>query len=86
MPNGTLAGSSITIVEYTPESFTPRDLQTFLETMDPWIPSTTQPNVEFADGAVLVSTPGDNIESNLDLQIAVPLGKPSCERGQVGFI
>lgn len=75
MPNGTLAGSSIQIVEYTPQSFIPNDLAIYLSTIDPWIPSTTQPQVDFVDGAVLVDASGDNLESNLDLQLAVPLGK-----------
>jgi tripeptidyl-peptidase-1 len=75
MPNGTLANSSITIVEYTPQSFVAADLTTYLSNMDPWIPSTTQPHVDFVDGAVLVADSGDNVESNLDLQLAVPLGK-----------
>jgi tripeptidyl-peptidase I len=81
MPNGTLASSSIMIVEYTPQSFIPDDLATYLSTIDPWIPSTTQPQVDFADGAVLVNANGDNTESNLDLQLAVALGKsllPAC--------
>ena len=75
MPNGTLANSSIQIVEYTPQSFIPDDLATYLSTIDPWIPSTTQPQVDFVDGAVLVDASGNNGESNLDLQLAVPLGK-----------
>lgn len=75
MPNGTLANSSITIVEYTPQSFIAADLETYLSTIDPWIPSTTQPQVHFVDGAVLVEASGDNGESNLDLQLAIPLGK-----------
>jgi tripeptidyl-peptidase-1 len=73
MPNGTLANSSIQIVEYTPQSFIADDLTTYLSTADPWIPSTTQPQVDLVDGAVLES--GNNTESNLDLQLAVPLGK-----------
>jgi tripeptidyl-peptidase I len=75
MPNGTLANSSIQIVEYTPQSFIPNDLAIYLSSMDPWIPSTIQPQVDFVDGAVLVDASGDNLESNLDLQLAVPLGK-----------
>jgi tripeptidyl-peptidase I len=81
MPNGTLAKSSIMIVEYTPQSFIPGDLAAYLSTIDPWIPSTTQPQLDFVDGAVLVSASGDNTESNLDLQLAIPLGKsllPAC--------
>jgi tripeptidyl-peptidase-1 len=75
MPNGTLASSSLQIVEYTPQSFIPDDLAIYLSAMDPWIPSTTQPCVDFVDGAELVEAAGDNSESNLDLQLAVPLGK-----------
>jgi tripeptidyl-peptidase I len=81
MPNGTLGSSSIMIVEYTPQSFIPDDLATYLSIIDPWIPSTTQPQVDFVDGAVLVNASGDNTESNLDLQLSVALGKsllPAC--------
>ncbi len=78
MPNGTLAQSSITIVEYSPQSFIPTDLGQYLATMDPWIPSKTQPLVEFVDGAALANNPADSDESNLDLQLAVPLGESFC--------
>jgi tripeptidyl-peptidase I len=76
MPNGTLANSSLNIIEYTPESFIPADLAQFLSIVDPWIPYDTQPHVDFVDGAVLSTAEGDfYTESNLDLQLAVPLGK-----------
>lgn len=76
IPNGTLAHSSLNIVEYTPQSFIPADLATFLYNIDPWIPYQTQPHVDLVDGAVLSTAPGDFYqESNLDLQLAVPLGK-----------
>jgi tripeptidyl-peptidase-1 len=75
MPNGTLANSSIMIVEYTPNSFIPTDLEKYLGIMDPWLPSTRQPLIEFVDGAFFVNANGDDTESNLDLQLAVPLGK-----------
>lgn len=75
MPNGTLASSSIQIVEYTPESFIPNDLSIYLSFFDPWIPSTTQPQVNLVDSAVLVDASGDNGESNLDLQLTISLGR-----------
>jgi tripeptidyl-peptidase I len=75
MPNGTLANSLIQIVEYTPQSFIPDDLSIYLSVFDPWIPLTTQPQVDLVDGAVLVDASGDNVESNLDLQLTIPLGR-----------
>ncbi len=75
IPNGTLGKSSLAIVEYSPQSFLPADLGSYLAAVDPWIPAQTQPQVEFVDGAQLADITADSIESNLDLQLAVPLGK-----------
>ena len=75
MPNGTLANSSIMIVELSPNNYIPEDLDSYLAATDPWIPHGTQPVVELVDGAVFNVEDEQNIESNLDLQLAVPLGE-----------
>jgi tripeptidyl-peptidase-1 len=78
--NGTLAQSSYGIVEYTPNTYLQTDLNIFYTNLARQIPSGTGPTVDLIDGATTqggTESFDNNGESDLDLQYAIALGKPS---------
>ncbi|MCJ1472845.1 hypothetical protein MMC13_001494 [Lambiella insularis] len=76
LPNGTLAGSSHAIVEYTPQAFLQTDLDLFYATLQPNVPQGTAPVLNSIDGGVVQTTTqgfASNGESDLDIEYAQAL-------------